>query len=72
MILGAEPGGKSDTSDAAAGRVAGSGGGGVAARPELLRRLGGPARVTVVPAPPESGKTMLPRSWISQAEDRHR
>ena len=46
--------------------VTGSGAGGVVARPGLLRRLGGPARVTVVSAPPGSGKTVLLRSWISQ------
>ena len=37
------------------------------ARPELFGRLAGPARVTVVSAPPGSGKTVLLRSWISQA-----
>ncbi|QYN33335.1 LuxR C-terminal-related transcriptional regulator [Pseudonocardia sp. DSM 110487] len=36
------------------------------ARPDLLRRLSGPARVTLVSAPPGSGKTVLLRSWISQ------
>jgi LuxR family transcriptional regulator, maltose regulon positive regulatory protein len=46
--------------------AAGSGAGAMVARPELLRRLGGPARVTVVSAPPGSGKTVLLRSWISQ------
>jgi LuxR family transcriptional regulator, maltose regulon positive regulatory protein len=40
--------------------------GGVVARHGLLRRLGGPARVTVVSGPPGSGKTVLLRSWISQ------
>ena len=48
-------------------RVAGSGAGGVVARPGLFGRLAGPARVTVVPAPAGSGKTVLLRSWISQA-----
>jgi LuxR family maltose regulon positive regulatory protein len=38
------------------------------ARPELFARLGGPARVTVITAPPGSGKTVLLRSWISQAD----
>jgi LuxR family maltose regulon positive regulatory protein len=33
----------------------------------LLERLAGPARVTVVSAPPGSGKTVLLRSWIRQA-----
>ena len=37
------------------------------ARPGLSGRLGGPARVTVVSAPPGSGKTVLLRSWIGQA-----
>jgi LuxR family transcriptional regulator, maltose regulon positive regulatory protein len=46
--------------------VTGTGAGRMVARPELLRRLGGPARVTVVSAPPGSGKTVLLRSWISQ------
>ena len=50
-----------------AGRVAGLGAGGVVARWGLFGRLGGPARVTVVSAPPGSGKTVLLRSWISQA-----
>jgi LuxR family maltose regulon positive regulatory protein len=38
----------------------------VVARPALFRRLGDSARVTVVSAPPGSGKTVLLRSWISQ------
>jgi LuxR family transcriptional regulator, maltose regulon positive regulatory protein len=41
--------------------------GGVVPRPELLRLLGGSARVTVVSAPAGSGKTVLLRSWISEA-----
>jgi LuxR family transcriptional regulator, maltose regulon positive regulatory protein len=36
-------------------------------RPELWERLGASARVTVVSAPPGSGKTVLLRSWISEA-----
>ncbi|HEX6449117.1 MAG TPA: LuxR C-terminal-related transcriptional regulator [Trebonia sp.] len=48
-------------------RVAGAVAGGVVARPGLFGRLGGPARVTVVAAPAGSGKTVLLRSWISQA-----
>jgi LuxR family transcriptional regulator, maltose regulon positive regulatory protein len=36
-------------------------------RPELWQRLGGAARVSVVTAPPGSGKTVLLRSWIAQA-----
>jgi LuxR family transcriptional regulator, maltose regulon positive regulatory protein len=39
----------------------------VVARPGLVERLSGPARVTVVSAPPGSGKTVLLRSWISEA-----
>jgi LuxR family transcriptional regulator, maltose regulon positive regulatory protein len=37
-------------------------------RPVLLKRLGGPARVMVVSAPAGSGKTVLLRSWLGQAE----
>jgi LuxR family transcriptional regulator, maltose regulon positive regulatory protein len=54
-------------SDAVAGGVAGPGAGGIVSRPRLFGRLAGPARVTVVSAPPGSGKTVLLRSWISQA-----
>ena len=36
-------------------------------RPGLLARLGAPARVAVVSAPPGSGKTVLLRSWIAEA-----
>jgi LuxR family transcriptional regulator, maltose regulon positive regulatory protein len=36
-------------------------------RPGLWERLSGAARVTVVSAPPGSGKTVLLRSWISAA-----
>ncbi len=42
-------------------------GSGVVARPGLFGRLAGPARVTVVSAPPGSGKTVLLRSWIDEA-----
>ena len=63
MIVAVGPG----ESDAVAGRVAGVGAGGVVARPGLFGRLGGSARVTVMSGPPGSGKTMLLRSWISQA-----
>jgi len=45
---------------------AGRGTGTVVPRPLLLERLGGPARVTVVSAPPGSGKTVLLRSWLDQ------
>ena len=52
------------------GSVEGDGGGrgtgAVVPRPELLGRLGGPARVTVVSAPAGSGKTVLLRSWLGQ------
>ena len=36
-------------------------------RPGLFERLGTSARVTVVSAPPGSGKTVLLRSWIGEA-----
>jgi LuxR family transcriptional regulator, maltose regulon positive regulatory protein len=52
---------------AVAGGVAGPGAGGMVSRPGLFGRLGGPARVTVVSAPPGSGKTVLLRSWIGEA-----
>jgi LuxR family transcriptional regulator, maltose regulon positive regulatory protein len=54
-------------SDAVAGRVARPGAGGIVSRPRLFERLGASARVTVVSAPPGAGKTVLLRSWISQA-----
>ena len=41
--------------------------GGVVSRIGLWERLGGSARVTVLSAPPGSGKTVLLRSWIGQA-----
>ena len=53
-------------SDAVAGGVAGLGAGNIVSRPRLFERLGA-ARVTVVSAPAGSGKTVLLRSWISQA-----
>ncbi|MBO0815905.1 MAG: LuxR family transcriptional regulator, partial [Actinobacteria bacterium] len=53
-------------SDAVAGGVAGPGAGGIVSRPRLFERLGASARVTVVSAPPGSGKTVLLRSWISR------
>src|SRR6478609_7204023 len=52
---------------AVAGRVARPGMGGVVSRPGLFERLGASARVTVVSAPPGSGKTVLLRSWIGEA-----
>jgi LuxR family maltose regulon positive regulatory protein len=36
-------------------------------RPRLFGRLAAPARVSVVSAPPGSGKTALLRSWVGQA-----
>jgi Domain of unknown function (DUF4260) len=51
---------------AVAGGAAGGGAGGVVARPRLVGRLAARARVSVVSAPPGSGKTVLLRSWISQ------
>ena len=51
---------------AVAGGAAGRGAGGVVSRPRLVGRLGA-ARVSVVSAPPGSGKTVLLRSWISWA-----
>ena len=47
--------------------MAGRDTGGVVSRVALLARLREGARVTVVSAPPGSGKTVLLRSWISQA-----
>src|SRR6516165_1671890 len=52
---------------AVAGGAAGPGAGGVVARPRLVGRLGARARVSVVSAPPGSGKTVLLRSWMSWA-----
>ena len=63
MIMAVGPG----RTDAVAGRLARVGAGGVVARPGLFGRLGGSAQVTVVSGPPGSGKTVLLRSWISQA-----
>jgi LuxR family transcriptional regulator, maltose regulon positive regulatory protein len=48
-------------------RAARPGAGGVVSRPELWERLAEAARVTVVSAPPGSGKTVLLRSWIGAA-----
>ena len=42
--------------------------GAVIPRPVLMRRLGGPARVTVVSGMAGSGKTVLLRSWIGEAD----
>jgi LuxR family transcriptional regulator, maltose regulon positive regulatory protein len=49
-----------------AGHAARAGLGGVVPRPGLYERLGASARVTVLSAPPGSGKTVLVRSWIGQ------
>src|SRR6185437_7014279 len=59
--------GPAEGSDAAAGRVAHPGAGGVVSRTGLFERLGASARVTVVSAPPGSGKSVLLRSWIGEA-----
>src|SRR5467141_4767036 len=59
--------GPDEGSGAVAGRVARPGTGGVVSRPGLFERLGASARVTVVSAPPGSGKTVLLRSWIGEA-----
>jgi LuxR family maltose regulon positive regulatory protein len=59
--------GPAEGSGAVAGRVARPGTGGVVSRPGLFNRLAASARVTVVSAPPGSGKTVLLRSWISEA-----
>jgi LuxR family transcriptional regulator, maltose regulon positive regulatory protein len=48
------------------GRAARPGLGGVVPRPRLFERLGASARVTVLSAPPGSGKTVLLRSWIGE------
>ena len=50
-----------------AGRVARPGAVGVVSRPGLFDRLGASARVTVISAPPGSGKSVLLRSWIGAA-----
>ena len=56
--------GRAHTAD---GRVARPGAAGVVNRPELFERLSASARVTTVSAPPGSGKTVLLRSWVSEA-----
>jgi LuxR family maltose regulon positive regulatory protein len=55
------------SSEPAARHAAGPGGAGVVPRPALWERLDGAARVTVVSAPPGSGKTVLLRSWSAGA-----
>ena len=59
--------GPAEGSDAVAGRAAHPGAGGVVSRTGLFERLGASARVTVVSAPPGSGKSVLLRSWIGEA-----
>src|SRR6201993_3504316 len=59
--------GPCEGSGAVAGRVARPGGGGVVSRPGLFERLAASARMTVVSAPPGSGKTVLLRSWLGEA-----
>src|SRR5436190_12815969 len=59
--------GPAEGSDSAAGRVIHPGARGVVSRPDLTRRLVASARVTVVSAPPGSGKSVLLRSWIGEA-----
>jgi LuxR family transcriptional regulator, maltose regulon positive regulatory protein len=54
-------------SESVAVRVARRRAGGVVSRSGLLERLEVSARVTVVSAPPGSGKTVLLRSWIGAA-----
>src|ERR1700729_2389188 len=53
--------------DAVAGGAARPGVEGVVSRTGLFGRLGASARVTVVSAPPGSGKSVLLRSWIAEA-----
>jgi hypothetical protein len=52
--------------DDVAGRAARAGLGGVVPRPGLFERIGASSRVTVLSAPPGSGKTVLLRSWIGE------
>jgi LuxR family transcriptional regulator, maltose regulon positive regulatory protein len=57
----AEGSGVPDSRDTRPGAV------GIVSRPRLSARLGAAQRVTVVSAPPGSGKTILLRSWITEA-----
>ena len=59
--------GPAEGSNAVDGRVARPGAGGVVSRTGLFERLGASARVTVISAPPGSGKSVLLRSWIGEA-----
>src|SRR5712691_11229294 len=58
--------GPAEGPDDVAGRAARPGLGGVVPRPGLFERLRASARVTVLSAPPGSGKTVLLRSWIRE------
>src|ERR1700722_14459912 len=58
--------GPAEGPDDVTGRAASPGLGGVVPRPGLFERLGASARVTVLSAPPGSGKTVLLRSWIGE------
>jgi LuxR family transcriptional regulator, maltose regulon positive regulatory protein len=58
--------GPAEGPDDVTGRAARPGLGGVVPRPVLFERLGASARVTVLSAPPGSGKTVLLRSWIDE------
>jgi LuxR family maltose regulon positive regulatory protein len=58
--------GAAEEPDAVAGWAAHRGAEGVVSRTGLFERLGASARVTVVSAPPGSGKTVLLRSWIGE------
>jgi LuxR family transcriptional regulator, maltose regulon positive regulatory protein len=59
--------GPAEGPDAVAGRIARPGAVGVVSRTGLFGLLGASARVTMVSAPPGSGKSVLLRSWISAA-----
>ena len=59
--------GPAENPDFTPGRSARPGAEGVVSRPGLFELLQLSARVTVLSAPPGSGKTVLLRSWISQA-----
>src|SRR6201990_171222 len=58
--------GPAEGPDDVTGRAGRPGLGGVVPRPGLFERLRAPARVTVLSAPPGSGKTVLLRSWMAE------
>jgi LuxR family maltose regulon positive regulatory protein len=58
--------GSAHESGGVAGPFAGPVAGNVVSRPGLVGRFGTSARVTLLSAPPGSGKTVLLRSWIGQ------